>query len=63
MILVLAFIAIAAVAGIVLLGSRTDALVRVHEKIRTPRSTTAVPRVTYFERYRPGRTSGQGDAL
>ena len=63
MILFLALIAITAVGGVVLVGSRTHALSKVRERIRTPRSMTPVPPVTYFERYMPKRTSGQGDAL
>ncbi len=63
MILVLSLIAIAAIASTVFLGTRTHAIARVHQKIRTPRSTTPVPAVMYFERYKPKTTSGQGDAL
>jgi hypothetical protein len=63
MILAFACIAIAAIAGVAFLGTRTSALSRVREKIRTPRSTTPVAPIAYFERYTPNRTSGQGDAL
>jgi hypothetical protein len=63
MTLILALIAIMAIGSVVIIGSRTQALTRVRERIITPRGSAPIPPVTYFERYLPKKTSGQGDAL
>jgi predicted alpha/beta hydrolase len=58
-----AVIAITAIGSVVIVGNRTQALTRVRKRIITPRGSAPIPPVTYFERYLPKKTSGQGDAL
>jgi hypothetical protein len=60
---ILIIVALLALAAMLIVGSRTFRIAKVRQPSKTPVGSAPPEPATYFERYMPKQTFGQGDAL